>query len=143
MIQSNLYKYLCKLLEGHEHFEEEILADMDGSSVHEQVSASDESDDKEVAQCTYSLNPKLKHFPNWLLEIMAMGDLDGFFAAATREYAPIVDEMWRDPAIQAIRMQEEMSYMSSLMLLVTSRNGLLRYQVMDTIRQNLTFYMLD
>ena len=101
MIQSNLYKYLCIFLEGCEHFEEESLADMDGSSVHEQVSASDESDDKEAAQCTYSLNPKLKHFSNWLLEIMEMGDLDGFFPAATREYAPIVDEMWRDPAIQA------------------------------------------
>ncbi|KAG6502735.1 hypothetical protein ZIOFF_035022 [Zingiber officinale] len=97
LIQTNIYNYLGLLLEGREHFEEEILA--------ERIEQSDCSGDialgKKRNMTEYSINARLKAFSDWLLKVMASGNLDAIFPASTREYAPLVEELWNDSAIQA------------------------------------------
>ncbi|GLU19956.1 hypothetical protein SLE2022_361760 [Rubroshorea leprosula] len=98
-IQTNVYGYLGILLEGRERFEEESLAEM------KQRKSSDETDptgstDNDV-KTVYSIGPRLKAFSDWLLKTMVSGNLEAIFPAATREYAPLVEELWNDAAIQS------------------------------------------
>ncbi|KAJ9669941.1 hypothetical protein PVL29_026481 [Vitis rotundifolia] len=99
-IQSNVYGYLGILLEGRERFEDESLIEMrKRKSCHksDSIGNTDENDDKTI----YSIGTRLKAFSDWLLKTMVAGNLEAIFPAATREYAPLVEELWNDAAIQA------------------------------------------
>ncbi|KAL6222505.1 hypothetical protein ACLB2K_005897 [Fragaria x ananassa] len=95
-IQSNVYGYLGILLEGRERFEEETLAEIRSQCSSSQMDASGNND-----KTLYSIGPRLRAFSDWLLKTMVSGDLEAIFPAATREYAPLVEELWNDSAIQA------------------------------------------
>nr|XP_010941889.1 extra-large guanine nucleotide-binding protein 1 isoform X2 [Elaeis guineensis] len=101
MIQSNIYNYLGILLEGRERFEEESLAEKKkNQQLHSSGTREKESDEHDD-RTEYSIGPRLKAFSDWLLKVMASGNLEAIFPAATREYAPLVEELWNDAAIQA------------------------------------------
>ncbi|GAV75070.1 G-alpha domain-containing protein [Cephalotus follicularis] len=97
MIQSNLYRYLGILLEGRQRFEEESLIDTRKRQHVDQPGPSGQGDDKTI----YSIGPRLKVFSDWLLKVMESGNLEIIFPAASREYAPFVEELWKDAALQA------------------------------------------
>jgi hypothetical protein len=101
IIQRNIYNYLGILLEGRERFEDEALVDRRRNSQHDPSSSGhcESGFSDEVTE--YSLIPRLKAFSDWILKAMALGNLEDIFPAASREYAPVVDELWKDHAIQA------------------------------------------
>ncbi|KAJ1436542.1 P-loop containing nucleoside triphosphate hydrolase [Sesbania bispinosa] len=98
-IQTNVYAYLGILLEGRERFEEESLENLkkSQSSVLDTTGTSPKLGDKTI----YSIGTRLKAFSDWLLKTMVSGKLDAIFPAATREYAPLIEELWNDAAIKA------------------------------------------
>ncbi|KAK6147989.1 hypothetical protein DH2020_018901 [Rehmannia glutinosa] len=100
IIQSNMYRYLSILLEGRELFEEEFLIENESAGLAADRSVRGEMECDGSRQCIYSVNQKINNFSDWLLDIIATGDVDTFFPAAAREYAPVIDEIWNDPAIQ-------------------------------------------
>ncbi|XP_068655618.1 extra-large guanine nucleotide-binding protein 1-like isoform X1 [Aristolochia californica] len=99
-IQSNVYRYLGILLEGRERFEEESLMEARKHHVN-QLSADQGNENHEDARTLYSVSPRLKAFSDWYLKVMASGNLEDISSAATREYTPSVEELWKDAAIQA------------------------------------------
>ncbi|CAH8263236.1 unnamed protein product [Arabidopsis lyrata] len=101
IIQTNVYGYLGMLLEGRERFEEEALAVRNTKQCVIENIPADEGDAKSNNKTMYSIGPRLKAFSDWLLKTMAAGNLGVIFPAASREYAPLVEELWRDTAIQA------------------------------------------
>lgn len=50
----------------------------------------------------FSFSARLENFSSWLLQIMMSGNLEAIFPAATREYSPLVAELWKDKSFQAI-----------------------------------------
>ncbi|KAL8060501.1 hypothetical protein ABFX02_02G028600 [Erythranthe guttata] len=100
VIQRNLYRYIGILLEGREIFEEDRLIEMQKQNSDEPGPSGNscQVDEKTVL----SLSPKLEAFSSWLIQIMASGNLDAIFPAATREYSHLVEELWKDRAFQAI-----------------------------------------
>ncbi|KAG9440807.1 hypothetical protein H6P81_020972 [Aristolochia fimbriata] len=99
-IQSSVYKYLGILLEGRERFEEECLMEARKNRMN-QLPADQGNDNREENHTLYSISPRLKSFSDWYLKVMASGNLEAIFPAATREYAPSVEELWKDTAIQS------------------------------------------
>lgn len=100
VIQSHVYSYIGILFEGRERFEEESLNQLrpnqacDGSTPAGHVTGDSE-------RTPYSIGPRLKAFSDWLLKVMASGTLEEIFPAASREYVPLVEELWNDDAFQA------------------------------------------
>ncbi|XP_057722167.1 extra-large guanine nucleotide-binding protein 1-like [Arachis stenosperma] len=97
-IQTNVYSYIGLLLEGRERFEEESLWNMKKRQSDVLDSSTGVSSNNKTI---YSIGTRLKAFSDWLLRTMASGKLDAIFPAATREYAPLIEEMWSSAAIKA------------------------------------------
>ncbi|WVZ26541.1 hypothetical protein V8G54_005085 [Vigna mungo] len=98
-IQTNVYAYLGILLEGRERFEEESLANL---KKNQSFSLDTTGTGPKLGEKTiYSIGTRLKAFSDWLLKTMVAGKLDAIFPAATREYAPLIEELWNDAAIKA------------------------------------------
>ncbi|KAJ6419970.1 hypothetical protein OIU84_029983 [Salix udensis] len=99
-IQSNVYGYIGILLEGRDRFEEERLAAMKKDQSNDETEAIGSTSNTNQ-RTIYSIGPRLKAFSDWILKTMVSGNLEAIFPAATREYAPLVEELWKDTAIQA------------------------------------------
>ncbi|KAL1215754.1 Extra-large guanine nucleotide-binding protein 2 [Cardamine amara subsp. amara] len=93
IIQTNLYAYLAMVLEAHERFEEEM-------SNNQSPDRTGNTGDETSVNTVSSINPRLKHFSDWLLKEKKEGNLK-IFPPSSRENAQNVADLWRLPAVQA------------------------------------------
>ncbi|XP_052205189.1 extra-large guanine nucleotide-binding protein 1 [Diospyros lotus] len=115
VIQSNVYHYLGVLLEGRERFEDESLNKMIRNQSADEAGPSGGNIDINDGRAMYSICPRLKAFSDWLLKIMVSGNLEAIFPASTREYAPLVEELWNDAAIHATyKRRSELEHLPSV-----------------------------
>ncbi|CAA0831779.1 Extra-large guanine nucleotide-binding protein 3 [Striga hermonthica] len=100
IIQRNVYRYLSFLLEGREHFEEDVLTGKEPTD----RSVPGETELGGSRECIYSVNQKIIDFSDRLVDIISTGDIDTFLPAT----APELYEIWENPAIQETykRLQE-------------------------------------
>ncbi|KAK1395063.1 Extra-large guanine nucleotide-binding protein 1 [Heracleum sosnowskyi] len=101
MIQSNLYRYIGILLEERERFEVEAINEMRIKSINQPDPSDTLNSDQIEKTNMYSISRRLQAFSDWLLQVMMSGNLEAVFPASTREYAPLVEELWKDRAFQA------------------------------------------
>ena len=59
------------------------------------------NEDQLERKTAYSLGLKLKGFADWLLQVVASGNFEIIFPAATRVYTQLVEELLKDEAFQA------------------------------------------
>ncbi|KAL0384145.1 UNVERIFIED_CONTAM: Extra-large guanine nucleotide-binding protein 1 [Sesamum radiatum] len=100
VIQRNLYRYIAIILEGREQFEEEHMIERRRRSADD-PGPSGSSDQVDIKNA-YSFSPRLESFSSFLLQLVMSGELEAIFPAATRMYSPMVEELWKDKAFQAI-----------------------------------------
>ncbi|PNX75602.1 extra-large GTP-binding protein, partial [Trifolium pratense] len=68
-----------------------------GSCHHPAMTSESNGEASNTSECVYSLNPRLKHFSDWLLDIIA-----------TR---PLVKEVWKDPPIhETLKRKDELHF---------------------------------
>ncbi|KAI5071064.1 hypothetical protein GOP47_0013315 [Adiantum capillus-veneris] len=103
LIQRNIYRYLIVLLEARERFEDEENAIR--KKVQENTPSTSSGDAgpelQSVKANIFSLTARLKDQADWFLRTDANGELEKYCPAVTREHASVIEELWRDPAIQA------------------------------------------
>ncbi|XP_051146931.1 extra-large guanine nucleotide-binding protein 1-like [Andrographis paniculata] len=103
IIQRNLYRYIAIILEARGYLEEEDQPlEIRRKRIVDPGPSTSGNSDHMIDNKVYTFSPRLEAFASWLLQVMTLGNLEAIFPAATREYSPLVEELWKDKAFQAI-----------------------------------------